>query len=283
MPTEVQSAWHVLRQLILVLLKFTIPSPERCRSAMKMTVSPNHRSIRTDDSGRTDCRWQLRDRIGGRRASRSVVVCRGRCRPSVGCSRCRRMRCGSSSVGRFSGGSFWSSRWFVARVSLAPTLLVAIPFTVLVSFTLNILLRELGAADLSRCGCGVRRGDPGGSAGDGVDRGRRGRDGDVRGSGVAHDSRGDRRDGGAGDQPGAASGDAADAGLGFGGVAAQQPGGDHRHSGRLLVLGLRPGRQSGRVRGGHHAVDRGAGGDHLVCEGGVVRVDRGVGGLLPGA
>ena len=29
--------------------------------------------------------------------------------------------------------------------SLAPTVLVAIPFTVLVSFTLNILLRELGA------------------------------------------------------------------------------------------------------------------------------------------
>jgi phospholipid/cholesterol/gamma-HCH transport system permease protein len=42
--------------------------------------------------------------------------------------------------------------WFVARVSLLPTLLVAIPFTVLVSFTLNILLRELGAADLSGAG-----------------------------------------------------------------------------------------------------------------------------------
>ena len=49
---------------------------------------------------------------------------------------------------RFSGGSL-EQAWFVARVSLAPTLLVAIPFTVLVSFTLNILLRELGAADLS--------------------------------------------------------------------------------------------------------------------------------------
>lgn len=31
-------------------------------------------------------------------------------------------------------------------------LLVAIPFTILVSFTLNILLRELGAADLSGAG-----------------------------------------------------------------------------------------------------------------------------------
>jgi phospholipid/cholesterol/gamma-HCH transport system permease protein len=42
--------------------------------------------------------------------------------------------------------------WFIARVALAPTLLVAIPFTVLISFTLNILLRELGAADLSGAG-----------------------------------------------------------------------------------------------------------------------------------
>ena len=34
--------------------------------------------------------------------------------------------------------------WAIARVSLVPTLLVAIPFTVLVAFTLNILLREIG-------------------------------------------------------------------------------------------------------------------------------------------
>ena len=40
----------------------------------------------------------------------------------------------------------------MARVSLVPTLLVAIPLTVLVSFTLNVLLRELGAADLSGAG-----------------------------------------------------------------------------------------------------------------------------------
>jgi len=49
----------------------------------------------------------------------------------------------------FQSREFIEQSWFVARVSLAPTLLVAIPFTVLVSFTLNILLRELGAADLS--------------------------------------------------------------------------------------------------------------------------------------
>ena len=52
----------------------------------------------------------------------------------------------------FQWREFLEQSWFVARVSLAPTLLVAIPFTVLVSFTLNILLRELGAADLSGAG-----------------------------------------------------------------------------------------------------------------------------------
>jgi len=52
----------------------------------------------------------------------------------------------------FQWGEFLDQSWFVARVSLAPTLLVAIPFTVLVSFVLNILLRELGAADLSGAG-----------------------------------------------------------------------------------------------------------------------------------
>ena len=52
----------------------------------------------------------------------------------------------------FQGKEMLEQSWFVARVSLVPTLLVAIPFTVLVSFTLNILLRELGAADLSGAG-----------------------------------------------------------------------------------------------------------------------------------
>jgi phospholipid/cholesterol/gamma-HCH transport system permease protein len=52
----------------------------------------------------------------------------------------------------FQWREFLEQSWFVARVSLAPTLLVAIPFTVLVSFVLNILLRELGAADLSGAG-----------------------------------------------------------------------------------------------------------------------------------
>lgn len=52
----------------------------------------------------------------------------------------------------FQWREFLDQAWFVARVSLMPTLLVAIPFTVLVSFTLNLLLREFGAADLSGAG-----------------------------------------------------------------------------------------------------------------------------------
>jgi phospholipid/cholesterol/gamma-HCH transport system permease protein len=42
--------------------------------------------------------------------------------------------------------------WFVARVSIVPTMLLTIPFTVLVVFTLNILLVEFGAADFSGTG-----------------------------------------------------------------------------------------------------------------------------------
>ncbi|MDT5349855.1 MAG: phospholipid/cholesterol/gamma-HCH transport system permease protein, partial [Mycobacterium sp.] len=47
---------------------------------------------------------------------------------------------------------FLDQTWMIARVSILPTLLIASPFTVLVSLTLNILLREIGAADLSGSG-----------------------------------------------------------------------------------------------------------------------------------
>ena len=47
---------------------------------------------------------------------------------------------------------FIDQSWFVVSVSLLPTLLVAMPFTVLVVFTLNLLLVEFGAADLSGAG-----------------------------------------------------------------------------------------------------------------------------------
>lgn len=50
---------------------------------------------------------------------------------------------------------FFEQSWFISRVSTVPTVLVAIPFTVLVTFILNILLREIGAADLSGAGAAL--------------------------------------------------------------------------------------------------------------------------------
>ena len=44
---------------------------------------------------------------------------------------------------------FITQSWFVARVSLVPTVLLAIPFTVLGVFTFNIVLVDFGAADFS--------------------------------------------------------------------------------------------------------------------------------------
>lgn len=50
----------------------------------------------------------------------------------------------------FAAREFFLQAWFVARVSLLPTLMLAMPYTVLVVFTFNILLLEFGAADF--CG-----------------------------------------------------------------------------------------------------------------------------------
>lgn len=47
---------------------------------------------------------------------------------------------------------FLLQTWFVARVSLVPTLMLSIPFVVLTVFTINILLVEIGAADFSGTG-----------------------------------------------------------------------------------------------------------------------------------
>jgi phospholipid/cholesterol/gamma-HCH transport system permease protein len=49
----------------------------------------------------------------------------------------------------FAWREFVRQSWFVARVSLLPTLLLAMPFSVLLVFTFNILLTEFGAADFS--------------------------------------------------------------------------------------------------------------------------------------
>ena len=45
--------------------------------------------------------------------------------------------------------------WFLMRVSLLPTIAVAIPETVLLIFTINLLLAEIGAADVSGAGAAI--------------------------------------------------------------------------------------------------------------------------------
>lgn len=45
--------------------------------------------------------------------------------------------------------------WFLLRVTILPTMLAAIPLTVLLTFTLNLLLGEFGAADISGAGAAL--------------------------------------------------------------------------------------------------------------------------------
>jgi len=55
----------------------------------------------------------------------------------------------------FAWREFLLQCWFIARVSVLPALLLAVPFTVLATFTLNVLLFEFGAADFAGTGAGV--------------------------------------------------------------------------------------------------------------------------------
>ncbi|MCV7189900.1 MlaE family ABC transporter permease [Mycolicibacterium thermoresistibile] len=52
----------------------------------------------------------------------------------------------------FAWREFLLQSWFVARVSILPTLMLSIPYTVLFVFTINVLLVEFGAADFSGTG-----------------------------------------------------------------------------------------------------------------------------------
>jgi phospholipid/cholesterol/gamma-HCH transport system permease protein len=52
----------------------------------------------------------------------------------------------------FAWGELLLQAWFVARVALLPTVMLAIPFNVLLIFIFNILLVEFGAADYSGSG-----------------------------------------------------------------------------------------------------------------------------------
>jgi len=55
----------------------------------------------------------------------------------------------------FEWREFIVNGWFLMRVSLLPTIAVSIPETVLLIFTLNVLLGEFGAADVSGAGAGI--------------------------------------------------------------------------------------------------------------------------------
>ena len=55
----------------------------------------------------------------------------------------------------FAWREFLLQTWFVARVSLLPTIMLAIPFTVFTMFTINVLLVEIGAADFSGTGAAL--------------------------------------------------------------------------------------------------------------------------------
>jgi phospholipid/cholesterol/gamma-HCH transport system permease protein len=55
----------------------------------------------------------------------------------------------------FAWREFVQQTWFVAKVSLMPAVMMAIPFTVLSVFILNILLVEIGAADFSGSGAAL--------------------------------------------------------------------------------------------------------------------------------
>ena len=57
--------------------------------------------------------------------------------------------------GPFQWREFILQGWFLMRVAFLPTIAVAIPLTVLIIFTLNILLAEFGAADISGAGAAL--------------------------------------------------------------------------------------------------------------------------------
>jgi phospholipid/cholesterol/gamma-HCH transport system permease protein len=62
---------------------------------------------------------------------------------------------GKALLRPFQWREFISQSWFLVRVSFVPTLAVSIPLTVLVIFTLNLLLREFGAADVAGAGAAL--------------------------------------------------------------------------------------------------------------------------------
>jgi phospholipid/cholesterol/gamma-HCH transport system permease protein len=55
----------------------------------------------------------------------------------------------------FAWREFLLQCWFIARVSVFPSLMLAFPFTVLTAFTLNVLLIDFGAGDAAGTAAGI--------------------------------------------------------------------------------------------------------------------------------
>ena len=55
----------------------------------------------------------------------------------------------------FAWREYLEQTWFVARVSMLPALLLTLPYSVLLDFAFNILLKEFGAADFSGTGAAI--------------------------------------------------------------------------------------------------------------------------------
>jgi phospholipid/cholesterol/gamma-HCH transport system permease protein len=62
---------------------------------------------------------------------------------------------GKAVLRPFEWREFIEQSWFLMRVAFLPTVAVSIPLTVLIIFTLNILLAEFGAADVSGAGAAL--------------------------------------------------------------------------------------------------------------------------------
>ena len=56
---------------------------------------------------------------------------------------------------QFQWKEFTQFSWFLMTVALLPTFAMSIPLTVLIIFILNLLLQELGAADVSGAGAAL--------------------------------------------------------------------------------------------------------------------------------
>jgi phospholipid/cholesterol/gamma-HCH transport system permease protein len=57
--------------------------------------------------------------------------------------------------GSFQWREFILQSWFIMRVAILPTMAISVPITALFIFTFNILLIQVGAADLSGAGAGI--------------------------------------------------------------------------------------------------------------------------------